>query len=104
MTIPPRNANNGGAFVEARASIMNRAYLSGGVGVEHNAVFGTEAVPRFSAAVYLRNPSAESVGDTKVSFNIGKGIKAPSLFNEQNSVFELVQGTPAARQCPAGRS
>ena len=35
---------------------MNRAYLSGGVGVEHNAAFGTEAVPRFSAAVYLRQP------------------------------------------------
>ena len=93
---PTAERNNGGAFVEARATVMNRAYLSGGVGVEHNAVFGTEAVPRFSAAVYLRNPSAEDVGDTKVSFNIGRGIKAPSVFQEQNAVFELVQGTPAA--------
>jgi iron complex outermembrane receptor protein/vitamin B12 transporter len=93
---PVAERNNGGAFVEARATVMNRAYLSGGVGVEHNATFGTEAVPRFSAAVYLRNPSAEAFGDTKVSFNIGKGIKAPSVFQELNAVFELVQGTPAA--------
>ena len=34
------------------------------MGVEHNAVFGTEAVPRFSAAVYLRNPSAEPTSAT----------------------------------------
>ena len=40
--------NNGGAFVEARASLANRAYVSGGVGVEHNEVFGTEAVRRAS--------------------------------------------------------
>ena len=93
---PVAERNNGGAFVEARATVMSRAYLSGGVGVEHNATFGTEAVPRFSAAVYLRNPSAEAIGDTKVSFNIGKGIKAPSVFQELNAVFELVQGTPAA--------
>jgi iron complex outermembrane receptor protein/vitamin B12 transporter len=74
---------------------MNRAYLSGGVGAEHNEVFGNEAVPRFSAAVYLRQPSADRLGDTKVSFNIGEGIKAPNVFQQQNAVFELVQGTPA---------
>jgi vitamin B12 transporter len=93
---PTVTRTNGGAFVEARASVMNRAYLSGGVGVEHNEVFGNEAVPRFSAAVYLRQPSAEALGETKVSFNVGKGIKAPSVFQQQNAVFELVQGTPSA--------
>jgi iron complex outermembrane receptor protein/vitamin B12 transporter len=100
---PTATRNNGGAFVEARASITNRAYLSGGVGVEHNEVFGTESVPRFSAAVYLRNPSAEPVGETKVSFNVGKGIKAPGVYQGQNSLFELVQGTPvAASVSPVG--
>ena len=93
---PVITRNNGGAFIEARATVMNRAYLSGGIGVEHNEVFGNEAVPRFSAAVYLRQPSAGGLGDTKVSFNVGKGIKAPSVFQQQNAVFELVQGTPAA--------
>src|SRR6185436_3751290 len=40
---PSATRNNGGAFVEARASLGNRAYVSGGVGVEHNEVFGNEA-------------------------------------------------------------
>jgi iron complex outermembrane receptor protein/vitamin B12 transporter len=92
---PTATRNNGGGFVEARAAIGNRAYLSGGIGVEHNRTFGTEAVPRFSAAVYLRPPSAETLGDTKVSFNIGKGIKAPSVSQQENSLFELLRGTPA---------
>jgi vitamin B12 transporter len=93
---PALTRNNGGAFVEARASVMNRAYLSGGIGVEHNEVFGNEGVPRFSAAVYLRQPSAGALGDTKVSFNVGKGIKAPSVGQQQSALFELVQGTPVA--------
>lgn len=100
---PVITRNNGGAFVEARASVVSRAYLSGGVGIEHNEVFGNEAVPRFSAAVYLRQPSAAALGETKVSFNIGKGIKAPSVFQQQNAVTELVQGTPvAANIAPVG--
>jgi vitamin B12 transporter len=93
---PTATRNNGGAFLEARATIMNRAYVSGGVGVEHNEVFGTESVPRFSAAMYLRTPSANALSDTRVSFNIGKGIKAPSVGQEQSALFELVQGTPVA--------
>jgi iron complex outermembrane receptor protein/vitamin B12 transporter len=92
---PTATRNNGGGFVEARVTIANRAYLSGGIGVEHNRVFGTESVPRFSAAVYLRPPSANTLGDTKISFNIGKGIKAPSVSQQENSLFELLQGTPA---------
>jgi vitamin B12 transporter len=92
---PTATRNNGGGFVEARATIKNRAYLSGGIGVEHNDTFGTESVPRFSAAVYLRPPSAEALGDTKVSFNIGKGIKAPSVSQQENSLFELLRGTRA---------
>jgi vitamin B12 transporter len=92
---PTATRNNGGGFVEARVTIRSRAYLSGGVGVEHNETFGTESVPRFSAAVYLRQPSAHTLGDTKVSFNIGKGIKAPSVSQQENSLFELLQGTPA---------
>jgi len=87
--------DNGGAFVEARASVANRAYVSGGVGVEHNAVFKNEVTPRVSLAVYLRNPSSASVGETKFTFNAGKGIKAPSVFQEQSALYALVHGTPA---------
>ena len=56
---------NGGAYVEARASV-NRVYANGGFGVDHNAVFGTAVTPRVSAAAYLRSPSSTAAfGDTK---------------------------------------
>lgn len=89
---------NGGAFVEGRLNLRSRLYVNGGVGYEHNAVFGDVATPRVSVAVYARNPSGTSaVGDTKLTFNAGKGIKAPSLFQEQSSLFAIIPATsPAA--------
>jgi iron complex outermembrane receptor protein/vitamin B12 transporter len=58
-------------------------------------------VPRVSVATYLRHPSsASAAGDTKISFNAGKGIKAPSVFQQQNALFTLVQGTPSASGAP----
>lgn len=92
---PSATRNNGGAFVEARGSIGGRTYVSAGVGYERNAVFKSATTPRVSVATYLRQPSAGPLGDTKVTFNAGKAIKAPSVFQSQSSLFELVQGTPA---------
>ena len=89
--------NNGGAFVEARGTLLQRTYVTAGVGVEHNEAFDNAVTPRLSIATYLRNPSSTSaLGDTKISFNAGRGIKAPSVYQEQNSLFTLVQGTAAA--------
>jgi iron complex outermembrane receptor protein/vitamin B12 transporter len=97
---PTTTRNNGGAFVEGRAAIANRAYVTAGIGVEHNAVFSTAYTPRLSAAVYLRNPSNDDVGETKVTFNIGSGIKAPSVFQAQNALSELVP--PGSGVAPLG--
>ena len=100
---PSATRTNRGAFIEGRATLANRAYISAGVGVEHNEVFETAYTPRLSVAVYLRNPSAEDVGETKVTLNIGKGIKAPSVFQGENSLYALVQSTPAgANVSPIG--
>jgi vitamin B12 transporter len=88
--------DNGGAFVETRATLMNRHYIAAGLGVEHNESFGNAVTPRLSIASYLRLPSASGPGDTKLVMNIGTGIKAPSLFYAQNSLYELVQNTPQA--------
>jgi iron complex outermembrane receptor protein/vitamin B12 transporter len=88
--------NNAGGFVEARLTLMNRHYVTGGLGVEHNAVFGNATTPRLSIASYLRNPTASAIGDTKVVLNAGTGIKAPSVFQEESSLLELVKGTPSA--------
>jgi iron complex outermembrane receptor protein/vitamin B12 transporter len=86
--------DNGGAFVEARAT-YERLFLSGGVGVEHNAVFQNAATPRASVAYYLRNPSSTSdVGDTKLTFNAARGIKAPAIFQELSSLYDLAKSIP----------
>ena len=95
--------DNGGAFVEARVALASRAYVTGGFGVEHNAVFETAYTPRVSAAVYVRQPARGEIGETKLTFNAGKGIKAPSVFQELNALYALVQGTPAgAAIAPVG--
>jgi vitamin B12 transporter len=92
---PSATRNNGGAFVEGRSTVANRVYISAGVGVERNEVFETAYTPRLSLAAYLRNPSTESVGETKLTLNVGKGIKAPSVFQGDNSLYALVVDTPA---------
>jgi iron complex outermembrane receptor protein/vitamin B12 transporter len=94
---PSAKRNNGGGFVEVRGTVMMRTYVTAGVGVEHNAAFDNAVTPRLSVATYLRNPSSVSaIGDTKISFNVGKGIKAPGVFQQENSLAALVVGTAAA--------
>ena len=92
---PSATRNNGGAFVEGRATLASRVYIGAGIGVEHNEVFETAYTPRLSVAAYLRNPSEASVAETKVTLNAGKGIKAPSVYQGDNSLYALVVGTPA---------
>ncbi len=51
--------------------------------------------PRVSVALYLRSPSStSSLGDTKLSLNAGKGIKAPAIFQELSSLFKLAAAVP----------
>src|SRR5258705_4186454 len=94
---PTATRNNGGVFAEARGSGVMRTYVTAGIGFEHNEAFDNAVTPRLSVATYLRNPSATSaLGDTKITFNAGKGIKAPSGFQQENALFTLVQSTSAA--------
>jgi vitamin B12 transporter len=93
---PTATRNNAGGFVEGRGSVGGRTYVSVGLGYEHNEAFESAVTPRLSMATYLRNPSAGAVGETKVTFNIGTGIKAPSVSQAQSSLFVLLQAAPAA--------
>jgi iron complex outermembrane receptor protein/vitamin B12 transporter len=83
--------DNVGSFVEARGR-LRRVFASAGLGYEHNAVFLSAWTPRLSVAVYLREPSVAGAGDTKLTFNVGRGIKAPSIAQEDSSLFNLAQG------------
>jgi len=83
-------------FAEGHGSLGHRLYLTGGVGLENNAVFGFAASPRVSAAYYVRRPSVMSFfSDTKLRFNFGKGIKEASTYQQANQIYALL--TPAQR-------
>jgi vitamin B12 transporter len=90
---PSATRDNGGLFTEARGSIGGRTYVAAGVGYERNAAFESAVTPRLSVATYLRQPSPGVAGDTKVTFNVGNGIKAPSVFQEQSSLNALAQAS-----------
>ena len=93
---PSATRDNGGVFVEGRAGIGARVFVNAGVGVEHNAAFKTAVTPRASVAAYLRESTAGALGSTKLTFNAGKGIKAPALYQEQSSLFVLLESAPAS--------
>jgi vitamin B12 transporter len=88
---------NSGAFAEARASAIGRLFVTAGLGFDHNEIFGNAVSPRVSVAAYLRQPAvSERFGDTKVTFNAGKGIKEPNLSQELSSLSELIPPATAA--------
>ena len=90
---PSATRDNGGLFVEARGSIGGRTYLGAGLGYERNAAFGSATTPRLWVTTYLRQPVPGRLGDTKVTFNVGNGVKAPSVFQVQGSLDELALGS-----------
>jgi iron complex outermembrane receptor protein/vitamin B12 transporter len=85
-------------ILEAHGDVRNRLFYSLGGGVEKNAVFGTEATPRVSLAYYLFRPGQGLFRGTKLKFNFGKGIKEPDIFDETNSLFDLLQQQPGGGQ------
>jgi vitamin B12 transporter len=52
--------------------------LTTGLRVEHNDAFGSELVPRVSAAIFLRSASG-ALGTTTLKANAGRGVKEPTL-------------------------
>ena len=90
-SISPANRNNFSYFAEGHGSLSRRLYATAGVGLDDNAVFGFAATPRVSLAYYLREPTAGTFfGDTKLSFNFGRGIKEPSIFDAGFSLYAVL--------------
>ena len=87
--------NDAGAFGEARFT-TGRLFATASLGVDHDKSFGTAATPRGSVAFYLRKPGDRSgVGSTKLTFNAGTGIKAPSVSQEASSLFAVASTVPS---------
>jgi iron complex outermembrane receptor protein/vitamin B12 transporter len=102
FSVPEKKRKNGGAFIEGRFAARDRVHVTAGVGIEHNSVFGNAATPKISVGWFIRQPSSISkLAETKVTFNAGKGIKAPNLIVEQSALASLIPpDSPLAASIP----
>ena len=99
---PTTTRNNRAVWVEGRGTILHRVSVTAGLGYAHNEAFDNAFSPRLSVAAYLRTPDAKEFwGDTRLTFNAGKGIKAPTIFQTTNSLYVLLQRTPATQALAA---
>ena len=77
--------------LELQGDYNHRAYFTIGSGLEKNAVFGFAATPRASLGYYLVRPGASSLfSGTRLHASFSKGIKGPSVYQQANSLFDLL--------------
>lgn len=94
----PADRDNFSYITELQGN-FGRAYLTLGGSVERNAVFGTTAIPRGSLAFYLVRPrSSGRLAGTRLNVNFGQGIREPSIFESNSSLFDLLSQPGGARQ------
>ncbi len=85
--------NNFSYFAQGQYNLAARLFVTAGVGLEDNAVFGLEANPRVSLALLLRRgETSRWWNETKWRFYFGTGIKEPNIFQENSSLFALLRG------------
>ena len=82
--------------------LRNRLFYQLGTGLENNGLFGFAGTPRASLAYYLVRPSgAGFFSGTKLHGSFGKGIKEPSIFQQNNGLNGLL-GPETSRTYDAG--
>jgi len=83
--------NNYSYLMEIQGGFWNRLFYTLGGGIEDNAIFGVAGTPRASLAYYLIRPGSSSVfSGTRLTFNFAKGIKEPSIYYQNNSLYGLL--------------
>ncbi len=93
----PVARNNFSYFLQGQYNWMAHVFVTAGVGIEENAVFGVDANPRVSLAYVLRRGEALSWwNETKLRFYFGTGIKEPNIFQEGSSLFAVLSRLGAA--------
>ncbi|MGC2111215.1 MAG: TonB-dependent receptor [Candidatus Korobacteraceae bacterium] len=86
--------NNFSYMMEIQGGLWSRLFYTLGGGIENNAVFGVAGTPRVSLAYYLKRPGSSSLfSGTRLTFNFAKGIKEPSIYYENNSLYGLLSNT-----------
>jgi vitamin B12 transporter len=99
--ISSTDRNNFSYVMEIQGGFWNRLFYTLGGGIEDNAVFGVAGTPRVSLAYYVVRPNNSSVfSGTRLSFNFAKGIKEPSIYYENNSLYKLLSDTAVVPNGP----
>lgn len=85
------NRGNYSTMLEIHGDAASRFFYTIGSGLEKNAVYGFAATPRASAAYYLVRPgAARFLSGTKLHASFSKGIKGPSIYIQNHSLFGLL--------------
>ena len=86
--------NNFSYLMEVQGGFWSRLFYTLGGGIEDNAVFGVAGTPRASLAYYVARPGGSGVfSGTRLTFNFAKGIKEPSIYYQNNSLYGLLSNT-----------
>ncbi len=90
------NADRGNysTMLEVQGDAGSRFFYTLGTGLEDNAVYGFAATPRFSGTYYLVRPNGGSLfSGTKLHSSFSKGIKSPSIYIENHSLYGLLNSS-----------
>jgi vitamin B12 transporter len=99
--ISSTDRNNFSYMMEIQGGLWSRLFYTLGGGIEDNAVFGIAATPRVSLAYYLKRPGSSGIfSGTRLTFNFAKGIKEPSIYYENNSLYNLLSDTSVVPNGP----
>jgi vitamin B12 transporter len=92
--IQSTDRNNFSYTMEIQGGLWNRLFYTLGGGIEDNAVFGVAETPNVSLAYYLKRPDSSSLfSGTRLTFNFAKGVKEPSIYYQNNSLYGLLSNT-----------
>lgn len=81
--------------LQIAGDLRNRLYYNLGSGIEDNGLFGLAGTPRASLAYYLVRPTTAGwLTGTKLHASFGKGIKEPNLFQQINSLHDILAALP----------
>lgn len=92
---PTTTRDNGTIWVEGRGSFADRLSVTAGLGYAHIEGYASRYTPRLSLALLLRKPSSGMAwGDTRLTFNAGKGVKSTSAKAVNQSLYRLLLTVP----------
>jgi len=90
--------SNYSTMLQVQGDASGRFFYTLGAGLENNAVYGFAATPRGSLAYYLARPSSTGLlNGTKLHGSFSKGIKGPSIYIQNHSLYGLLAAANPAQ-------